>query len=188
MNKKYSIRGVNLNSEILVGLSILPFIIISGIVTPIFFNHLTNVDYNNIPFYVVFGGLTFGAYIGLFFAKFLGKRMSSIWNIELANNDLSIGFKEKKLRFNLDDVSKFKIYGNPNFKYVSFFLLDNQYIKMRIGNSGLTPFSSKEDLQNLDAFLKDLQPYFEKEYHKIDKLKKVSPPGTVKLTYLKEKK
>lgn len=188
MNKRYNIRGVNLNSEILIGFSIIPFVLIIGITTILFYHNLMNIDYKNIPFYIVLGGMIIGMYIGIFFAKFLGKRISSIWEIKLTNNDLSIVFKEKKWRFNLDDISKLKIYGNQQFKYVSFFLLDNQRIKMRIGNTGLTPFSNKEDLQNLDLFLKDLQPYFEKEYQKIDKLKKLSPPGTVKLTYLKEKK
>ena len=57
---------------------------------------------------------------------------------------------------------------------------------MRIGDSGLTPFSTKKDLVSLENFLNDVQTFFNSNYIKINKVKKISPTGTIKLTYIKK--
>ncbi|WP_407402934.1 hypothetical protein [Chryseobacterium sp.] len=185
MSKSYNIKGVDLKSELILGFSILPFIIIGSAISVYTYHNVMHYDYKNIPFTIVLGGLIFGSSIGLLIINFLGKKISSTWKIKFSDEDISIDFKNKKWRFTLNEVTKLKIYGIQNFKYVSFWLNNKDCIKLRIGNSGLTPFSDKEDLKILDNFLKDLLPYFENKYLKIDKLKKISPPGTIKLTYIK---
>lgn len=185
MNKKYKIVGVDLKTELIIGLSIIPFFLIFSVLTIWFYNNVTGIEFRNIPFYIILGGMVLGISIGLLFAKILGRNLNSVWNIEVQPEVLLISFKDKKWMFQFNEISKFKIFGNPGFKYVSIFK-NNESVRMRIGNSGLTPFSNQEDLKQLEDFIKEIQPYFEKNYSKKDGTVKQSPPGTVKLTYLKK--
>jgi len=182
---EYNIKGVDLKTELIIGLSIALFIIIFGQLVITLYSSFNHVKFRNIPFSVFLGGGLSGMAVGLIIAKVLGKNMSSVWKIELRDNLLNISFKNREWKMRLDEISKLKIYGNPNFKYISIFK-NNESIRMRIGNSGLTPFSTQDDLKQLDDFIKEIQPYFEKNYSKKDGTVKQSPPGTVKLTYLKK--
>lgn len=186
MKEKFSIRGVDLKSEILIGLSIIPFILLMSFLVISSYHSLTNIDYKNIPFYIVIGGMILGMMIGLFFARLIGRKMSSYWNILLVNEDLSIEFKNQKWSFNLSEITKLKIYGNPNFKYVSFWINNKKPLRMRIGNSGLTPFSDKHDMGELEKFIDRIEIFYSLNYTKIDNKLKQSPAGTVKLTYKKK--
>lgn len=187
MNKNFKIKGVDLKTEMILGFTLIPFILIIGPILIQSYHKITGVEYRNIPFYVVLGGLSIGMTIGLLFIRVLGKKLNSTWNIELEdNNNIKITFKNKSWKFNLEDVSKFKIAGNNHFKYVSFWLPEKESIRMRIGKSDLTPFSDSADLLNIAILLKNIQPFFDKKYTRIDKTKKISPEGTVKLTYLKK--
>ncbi|WP_353151487.1 hypothetical protein [Chryseobacterium sp.] len=185
MIKKYSVKGVDLRTEVIIGVSIIPFFLIFSVLTIWFYHNMTGVEFRNIPFTITLGGMFSGIVVGLLFARILGKSMSGIWYIEIQQEDLLIGFKNKIWFVPLDELSKLKIFGNPGFKYVSIFY-QNESIRMRIGNSGLTPFSTDIDLQQLDNFIKEIQPYLEKHYSKKDGTVKQSPPGTVKLTYFKK--
>ena len=186
MSKQYKIIGVDLKSELIIGFSILPFIVLGGILSIYLYHSILQVEYRIIPFYIVFGGLLLGMSIGLIFAKLLGKNLRATWYITLSNENLLVQFKDKEWNFSLEEVIKFKIYGNPNFKYISFWLNNEKTIKMRIGDSGLTPFSTKKDLVSLENFLNDVQKFFNSNYIKINKVKKISPTGTIKLTYIKK--
>lgn len=185
MNKKYKIAGVDLKIELMIALSIVPFFLIFSILTIFLYHNITGIEFRNIPFYIIVGGMLLGISLGLLFAKVLGKKMNGIWKIEVYPEELLISFKKEKWTIKLDNISKFKIFGNPNFKYVSIFT-NNETVRMRIGNSGLTPFSTPDDLKQLDNFIKEVNPYLEKNYLRKDGTVKQSPPGTVKLTYLKK--
>lgn len=185
MDEKYKITGVNLKVELIIGLSIVPFFLIFSILTIFLYNNITDVEFRNIPFYIVIGGMLLGISLGLLFAKVLGKKMNGIWRIEVKQEYLLISFKKEKWAIKLDEILKFKIYGNPNFKYVSIFT-NNEVVRMRIGNNGLAPFSNAEDLKKLDVFIKQIQPFFDENYLKKDGTVNLSPVGTVKLTYLKK--
>ncbi|WP_159479889.1 hypothetical protein [Chryseobacterium sp. 18068] len=185
MSKKYNIKGVDLKTELIIALSIIPFFLLFSVLSLFLYNRLTGVEFRNIPFYIVLGGMILGIVIGLLFAKALAKKMNGVWKIEEQGDTLEIVFKQQKWKIGLNNILKFKIFGNSNFKYISIFTAD-ETIRMRIGNSGLTPFSAPEDLIHLDSFIKEIQPYFDKNYSKKDGTVKQSPPGTVKLTYLKK--
>ena len=182
---EYNIKGVDLKTELIIGFSIVPFILIFGQLSATFYSSFKNVEFRNIPFFIFLCGGLAGMTVGLIVAKILGKKMSAIWKIELKDQSLSIRFKNRRWEMELDEISKFKIYGNSNFKYISIFKNDEN-IRMRIGNSGLTPFSTQDDLKQLDDFITEIQPYFEKNCLKKDGTVKQSPLGTVKLTYLKK--
>ncbi len=182
---EYNIKGIDLKTELIIGLSIVPFIIIFGQLVITLYSSFNHVEFRNIPFSIFLGGGFTGMTAGLVIAKILGKNMSSVWQIELKGDMLDISFKNRKWKMKLDEISKLKIYGNPNFKYISIFK-NNESIRMRIGNRGLTPFSTQDDLKQLDDFVKEIQPYFDMNYSKNDGTVKQSPPGTVKLTYLKK--
>lgn len=177
------IKGVDLKSELIIDFAIVPFIIIIGFISIYFYHHLSGTEYRNIPFYVILGGMIGGMTIGLLFVKYLGKKLSSYWNIELLNNDISIEFKKRNWRFNLNEVSKLKIYGNKKFKYVSFWIDNREPIRMRIGDSGLTPFSDKEDIEK---FINRLQAFCNNNYIKVDKVKKNIPFWNCKINFLKK--
>ncbi|MFL9834244.1 hypothetical protein [Chryseobacterium terrae] len=185
MGNKYNITGVDLKTELIIALSIVPFFLLFSALSLFLYNNLTGVEFRNIPFYITLGGMISGIILGLFFAKFLGKKMNDVWLIKEEDGILEINFKKKSWTIQLNNIAKFKIFGNSNFKYVSIFTA-NETVKMRIGNSGLTPFSSPEDLMKLDNFIDEIKPYFDKNYSKKDGTVKQSPPGTVKLTYLKK--
>lgn len=182
---EYNIKGVDLKTELIIGFSIVPFILLFGQLAVSLYSSFKNVEFRNIPFFIFLGGGLAGMAVGLIVAKILGKKMSAIWEIQLKDELLNIKFKNRKWEIKLDEISKLKIYGNPNFKYLSIFY-NNENIKMRIGNSGLTPFSTQDDLKQLDDFITEIQPYFEKNCLKKDGTVKQSPLGTVKLTYLKK--
>ncbi|WP_047097885.1 hypothetical protein [Chryseobacterium lactis] len=182
---EYNIKGVDLKAELIMGFSIVPFILIFGQLSATLYTSFKNVEFRNIPFFIFLGGGLAGMTVGLTVAKILGKKMSAIWKIELNDESLSIRFKNRSWRMELDEISKLKIYGNSNFKYISIFKNDEN-IRMRIGNSGLTPFSTQDDLKELDNFITEIRPYFEKNYSKKEGIVKQSPSGTVKLTYLKK--
>ena len=182
---EYNIKGVDLKTELIIGFSIVPFILLFGQLSATLYSSFNNVEFRNIPFFIFLGGGLAGMAVGLIVAKILGKKMSAIWKIELKNESLSIRFKNRRWEMKLGEISKLKIYGNPNFKYISIFKNDEN-IRMRIGNSGLTPFSTQDDLKQLDNFITEIRPYFEKKYSKKEGVVKQSPSGTVKLTYLKK--
>ncbi|WP_426791355.1 hypothetical protein [Sphingobacterium sp. WOUb80] len=183
---KYYIKGVDLKTELLIGFSIVPFIILFGQLSIILFRSINHVEFRNIPHFVFLGGGLAGLSVGLLLAKILGKKMSEFWEIILINDlELTIRFKKRKWEMKLDEILKFKIYGSTNFKYVSIYT-NNQVIKMRFGNSGLTPFSTINDLKELDNFMAEILPYFDKNYEKKDGTVQRSPSGTIKLTYLKK--
>jgi hypothetical protein len=184
-DKKYSIKGVDFRTELIIGFSIVPFILIFGQTAVSLYSSFKNVEFRNIPFFVFLGGAATGMGIGLFVAKILGKKMSSLWHIELNDRLLNINFKNKKWSMKLNEITKLKIYGNPKFKYVSI-SNNNENIKIRIGNSGLTHFSTSDDLKEVDDFIRELQGHFNKNYVKKDGTVKQSPLGTVKLTYVKK--
>jgi hypothetical protein len=185
MNKIYHIKGVDLKTELIIGFSIIPFILILGELAVNLYSNFTGVAFRNIPYFIFLAGGVTGLTIGLIVAKLLGKKMCATWEIQLQNELLSIGFKNRKWKMKLNEISKFKIYGNANFKYISIFK-DDEKIKMRFGNSGLTPFSAHDDMKQLNDFINELQDYLNKNFVKKDSAVAKSPKGTLKLIYLRK--
>lgn len=88
MKKKFIINGVDLKIELLIALSVIPsFLIFSGL-SLFFYNHFTGFDFKNISFYIVLGGMIFGIVLGLVFAEYLGKKLSSKWILKYRRNSL----------------------------------------------------------------------------------------------------
>lgn len=105
-------------------------------------------------------------------------------DIEIQEKFIEVKFKNNNCLIDFSYITKLQINGNSDFKYLSIYT-NTQSIRMRIGNSGLTPFSAQEDFLELDRFICEISPHFVQKYREIDKTKKLSPPNTVKLTYLK---
>ncbi|TWP25272.1 hypothetical protein ETU10_01160 [Apibacter muscae] len=123
--------------------------------------------------------------ITLLLIRFLGKKLRKIWILQLKDKKILIEYNKKKKEINLDQIKKIIINGGSELRYFTI-ITSIEKIKIRLGTGALAPFSKKKDLEEIDCFTKQLQPYLNQNFIKNDRRVKLSPPGTIKLTYTRK--
>jgi len=115
--------------------------------------------------------------------EFLGKKYRKLWQLQKSGTMIEIKYNGLTNEIFLEDIIKVKIYGNLEFKYFTI-KTQTKTVKIRVGNSGLTPFSRDGDVRILDSFIDTLKPYLNKNFAKKDK--KFYMPNNVKLIYTRK--
>ncbi|SDJ91763.1 hypothetical protein [Chryseobacterium jejuense] len=87
------------------------------------------------------------------------------WIINIKDNQFHITFRNLDYQFHASEIKMIKNLGNIGLRYLTIKTADN-IIKIRVGDTGLAPFSSQKDIDELDAFVQYIKPYINKNFNK----------------------
>lgn len=87
------------------------------------------------------------------------------WTINIKNDHFHITFRNLNYQFQACEIKMIKNMGNVGLRYLTIKTAD-QTIKIRVGDTGLAPFSSQKDIDELDAFVQHMKPYINKKFNK----------------------
>lgn len=168
-SKEFRFEGLDTKTELKLALNL----ILPGLIVMIGTLALTNMLLPKIHFLYP---LLFAAFLTLsgcmLILKQLAKRIQAKeWVVVINNENLTIKFQNLQYIFNLADIKMIKNLGNAGFRYLTF-ITNKDIIKIRVGNTGLTPFSSEKDIEELDEFVKYLMPYIRENFNQ-KKLKNI---------------
>ncbi|KFF18898.1 hypothetical protein [Chryseobacterium sp. JM1] len=155
-NKEFRFEGLDAKTELKLALNL----ILPGLAVMIGTLILTNRLFPGIYFLYP---LLFAAFLTLsvcmLILKQLAKRVKAKeWIVVINNENLKIKFQNLQYIFSLSDIKMIKNLGNDGFRYLTI-ITNKDVIKIRVGNTGLTPFSSEKDIEQLDDFVEYLMPY-----------------------------
>lgn len=161
-NKEFRFEGLDAKTEIRLALNLIFPALVVMIGTLILINMLFPKIYFLYP-------LLFAAFLTLslcmLILKQLAKRVKDKeWIVAINNETLHIKFQNQHHIFNLADIKKIKNLGNAGFRYLTI-ITNKDVIKIRVGNTGLTPFSSEKDIKQLDEFMEYLMPYVRENFN-----------------------
>ncbi|KPE49408.1 hypothetical protein [Chryseobacterium indologenes] len=161
-NKEFRFEGLDAKTELKLALNL----IFPGLVVMIGTLILTNMLFPKVYFLYP---LLFAAFLTLavcmLILKQLAKRIQAKeWRVVINNENLTIKFQNLQYIFNLADIKMIKNLGNAGFRYLTI-ITNKDNIKIRVGNTGLTPFSSEKDIEQLDEFVKYLMPYIRENFN-----------------------
>lgn len=161
-NKEFRFEGLVAKTELKLALSL----IFPGLAVMIGTLILTNMLFPKTHFLYP---LLFAAFLTLLVCvlilKQLTKRVKTKeWVVVINNESLNIKFQNLQYLFNLTDIKMIKNLGNAGFRYLTI-VTTKDIIKIRVGNTGLTPFSSEKDIERLDEFVEYLMPYIRENFN-----------------------
>lgn len=87
------------------------------------------------------------------------------WTISIKDNCFHITFRRLEYQFQLSDIKMIKNLGNAGLRYLTIKTAD-QTIRIRVGDTGLAPFSSQKDIDEVDRFVQYMKPYIIKNFNK----------------------
>lgn len=87
------------------------------------------------------------------------------WTINIKDNHFHITFRNLEYRFQASEIKMIKNLGNVGLRYLTIKTTDHT-IRIRVGDTGLAPFSSQKDIDELDAFVQYMKPYINKNFNK----------------------
>lgn len=87
------------------------------------------------------------------------------WIIIIENENIDIKFRDSHYALKLSDILMIKNLGQPGLRYLTI-KTRNDVIKIRVGNTGLAPFSKEEDIEIIDSFIEYLKPYIIENFNK----------------------
>lgn len=162
--KEFRFQGLDAETELRISLLlIIPSVIIMIVI--LYFSH------------VIFPGIFFliplilaailTVSVSIILLRHLTKRINDKeWTIKVDNGqNVFIKFRNKEYNFGLKDILMIKNMGNVNIRYLTL-KTNRDTIKIRVGNTGFAPFSTPEDIHELDSFVEFLKPYIEKNFNK----------------------
>lgn len=161
-NKEFRFEGLDAKTELKLALNL----ILPGLAVMIGTLILTNRLFPGIYFLYP---LLFAAFLTLsvcmLILKQLAKRVKAKeWIVVINNENLKIKFQNLQYIFSLSDIKMIKNLGNDGFRYLTI-ITNKDVIKIRVGNTGLTPFSSEKDIEQLDDFVEYLMPYVRENFN-----------------------
>ncbi|MBB6369079.1 hypothetical protein [Chryseobacterium shigense] len=161
-NKEFRFEGLDAKTELKLALNL----IFPGLAVMIGTLVLTNILFPGIHFLYP---LLFASFLTLsvcvLILKQLAKRVKAKeWVIAINNENLKVKFQNIQYLFNLTDIKMIKNLGNAGFRYLTI-VTSKDIIKIRLGNTGLTPFSSEKDIVQLDKFVEYLMPYIRENFN-----------------------
>jgi hypothetical protein len=162
-SKEFKFQGVDAKTEWRLALILLfPALFIF-----IFFTCGVSLLISNISFLsplLMASGLTI--VISIFILKFLSNSVKNRqWIIKVDKKSLSISFGNRICNIFLDDIRIIKNMGDIGFRYLTI-IAKNETVKIRVGNTGLVPFSTAEDIAIVDSFVEYLKPYMYERFNK----------------------
>lgn len=161
-HKEFRFQGLDAKTEFKLALNqILPGLIVM-IGTVIF----TNMLFPKIHF---LSPLLFAAFLTLSVCMLILKQLTKRvrfkeWVVIINSENLKIKFQNLQYIFNLTDIKMIKNLGNAGFRYLTI-ITNKDIIKIRVGNTGLTPFSSEKDIEQLDDFVEYLMVYVRENFN-----------------------
>ncbi|TWP30803.1 hypothetical protein ETU09_00110 [Apibacter muscae] len=184
--KEYKFYGVDFKTELKLAIIVGLIFIILWPAFIFFYYKLSGLEYLRwIPKSVFFGAMIIALAIALISLHFLGKKFRKLWLLQIKDKKILIEYNKKKKEINLDQIIKIIINGGSELRYFTI-ITSIEKIKIRLGTGVLAPFSKKKDLEEIDYFTKQLQPYLNQNFIKNDRRVRLSPPGTIKLTYTRK--
>lgn len=99
------------------------------------------------------------------------------WTVDIKDNYFHITFRNLKYQFHASEIRMIKNLGNVGLRYLTIKTAD-QTIKIRVGDTGLAPFSSQKDIDELDSFVQYMKPYIIKNFNKKE-LRNIMNPTTI---------
>jgi len=161
-NKEFRFEGLDAKTELKLALSL----ILPGLTVMIGTLIVTNMLFPKIHFlYPSLFAASLTLSVCMLILKQLAKRVKdSEWVIVIHNGNLHIKFQNQHYNFSLTDMKRIKNLGSTGFRYLTI-ITDKDRIKIRVGNTGLTPFSSEKDIEQLDEFVKYLMPYIRENFN-----------------------
>lgn len=87
------------------------------------------------------------------------------WTINIKDNCFHITFRNLNYQFHASQIKMIKNMGNVGLRYLTIKTAD-QTVKIRVGNTGLAPFSSQKDIDELDSFVQYMKPHIVKNFNK----------------------
>lgn len=161
-NKEFRFEGLDAKTELKLALSL----IFPGLVVMIGTLVLINMLFPKIYFlYPLLFASLLTLSVCMFILKKLAKRVGGKeWIVVINNENVQIKFQNLHYIFNLADIKMIKNLGNAGFRYLTI-ITKKDNIKIRVGNTGLTPFSSEKDIEKLDEFVEYLMPYIRENFN-----------------------
>ena len=146
-NREFRFQGLDAKTELRLALNLIfpaLFIMVGTLI-------ITNMLFPKI--YFLFR-LLFAAFLTLAVSMFILKEMiqrikNKMWVVKINNGNMEITFQSSKYNFPLSTIKMIKNLGEPGFRYLTI-KTNNQIVKFRVGNTGLTPFSTDEDIKTID--------------------------------------
>jgi len=166
--KTYQFYGIDAKTELRIGIIAgINALLIMAICPFIYLKFFTKQD--NIPIGIFWLIILLALIWVSVIMKFLGKKYTKLWELRKLSDKLIIKYGEIIHEILLDDITKVKVLGSTNFRYLTI-VYKLEAIKIRVGASSLTPFSRQGDVQKIDSFIRqELIPYLNKNFTKKDK-------------------
>ncbi len=161
-NKEFRFEGLDAKTEFKLALNL----IFPALAVMIGTLVLTNMLFPKIHFLYP---LLFAAFLTLVVCMFILKQLTKRvkgkeWLVEINNENVEIKFQNLHCIFGLAEIKMIKNLGNVGFRYLTI-VTKKDSIKIRVGNTGLTPFSSDRDIEKLDEFVEYLTPYIRENFN-----------------------
>ncbi|MCS4305106.1 hypothetical protein [Chryseobacterium sp. BIGb0232] len=96
------------------------------------------------------------------------------WTINIKDDHFHITFRNLNYQFQASEIKMIKNIGNVGLRYLTIKTADYT-IKIRVGDTGLAPFSSQKDIDELDAFVQHVKPYITKNFNKKELRNMINP-------------
>ncbi|NLR63917.1 hypothetical protein HGH92_06345 [Chitinophaga varians] len=162
--KTFSFRGVDYKTEIWLGISIIPIllIVLGGCLYCL--AKFWQMDLLKIP-----RGLIIPAILGisLFSLHWLVKLVPDrTWQAEVDDKRLTLRYGKHYYDIAWDNLRRIENMGNAALRYLSFVTKDGVTVRIRVGTGALTPFSGPEDIAAVDELIKHLSAYIDKHFNK----------------------
>ncbi|WP_300670318.1 hypothetical protein [Soonwooa sp.] len=162
-NKKFIFQGLDAKTELRLSLLLVLPVLATMIGTLVIINML-------FPKLYFLGSVVFSASlavsVAVFILKYFSKKIKDKkWIIGIENDEVKISFRNTFYNFKLEDLVIIKNLGNVGFRYFSL-KTKTEIIKIRVGNTALTPFSTDKDVEEVDNFVAYLMPYINENFNK----------------------
>ena len=161
-DKEFRFQGLDAKTEIRLAL----ILIIPGLGTMLGVLFYGDLLFPGIHF---LKSVSFASIMTLGVCLFIFKQLSRFikekeWVISIKDNNFHIRYRNLEYRFQASDIRMIKNLGNVGFRYLTI-KTRTDTIKVRVGNTGMAPFSTQKDLDELDAFMEYMKPYIKRHFN-----------------------
>ncbi|NML37214.1 hypothetical protein HHL17_08375 [Chitinophaga sp. G-6-1-13] len=162
--KEFRFQGLDYRTEIWLGLSIIPVLAAVLVGTFYLVRMIFPLDLLRIP-----RGIIIGIILGISFLslKWMVKLVHNrTWIVNVDDDRLLLQFGKRRFDIPLGSIRRIENMGNVGFRYLSFVTQEGLTVRIRVGATAMTPFSTAEDVQTVDDFIRYLKPYIDKHFNK----------------------
>lgn len=161
-DKEFRFQGLDAKTEIRLAL----MLIIPGLATMLGVLFCGDLLFPGMPF---LKSVSFASIMTIEVCLFTFKQLSNFikekeWVISIKDDHFHISFRSLEYGFQISDLRMVKNLGNVGFRYLTL-TTKTDTIKIRVGNTGMAPFSTQKDLDELDAFMEYMKPYIKEHFN-----------------------